>query len=110
MRQVGVGAGPPVGQGGVFRNTLHKVNDPWPEVGGHLVETVGVGAVFHDVVQQASDKNILIIGVFRRNEHDRNHVGDVGFRAAFPVMAIVGCGGLRDGLLQSWGQGNAHGR
>mgnify|MGYP000637158828 CR=1 FL=1 len=51
VRQVGVGAGPPVGQGGVFRHALYEVDDPWPEVGGHLVEAVGVGAVFHDVVQ-----------------------------------------------------------
>jgi len=31
-------------------------------------------------------------------------------RAAFRGVAVVGCGGLCDGLLQSWGQGNAHGR
>ena len=110
VRQVGVGAGPPVGQGGVFRHALYEGDDPWPEGGGHLVEAVGVGAVFHDVVQQAGDENILVTGVFRCDEHNGNHVGDVGFRAAFPVVAVVGCGGLCDGLLQSWGQGNAHGR
>lgn len=110
VRQVGVGAGPPVGQSGVFRHALHKVDDPRPEVGGHLVKAVGVGAVFHDVVQQAGDENVLVTGVFRRDKHDGNHMSDVGFCAAFPVVAVVGCGGLRDGLLQSWGQENAHGR
>lgn len=101
MCQVGVGAGPPVEQGGVLCHALHKVDNPWPEVGGHLVEAVGVGAVFHDVVQQAGDENVLVIGVFRCDEHDGNHVGNVGFCAAFPVVAVVGCGGLCDGLLQS---------
>ena len=50
--------------------TNPKVNNPRPEIGGHLVETVGVGAVFHNVVQQAGDENVLVIGVFRRDEHD----------------------------------------